>query len=74
MKENKLLIAAVAVMIAAIAWSIIATTGCVMLDRQKDELKQMLTHCQEGWRHCNEERRQLQHEQVIMLADTAKVR
>ena len=46
MKENKLLIASVAVMIAAMAWSVIATTACVMLDRQKEELTISVNDCQ----------------------------
>jgi hypothetical protein len=61
-------------MIAAILWSIIATTGCVMLDRQKDELKEMLIHCQDSCRGCLEETELLQGRNAALKVDTTWMR
>jgi hypothetical protein len=60
MKENKLLIAVIAVMIAAVIWAIIATTGCVMLDTQKQELKEQITYYKDRYHSCLEGKFRLQ--------------
>jgi hypothetical protein len=60
MKDNKVLIAAIAVMITAVLWAIIATTACTMLDMQKQELKEQVIYYKDRYHSCLQGKLRLQ--------------